>query len=209
MYTYADATIRDAQPQDLPLAAGVLTDASVDGRVACWAESELQRRRTLMQNHFTLLLEHAITHANIRLAITHTGNTTVAGVAVWYPHPLLPGACNVHDIGKHAPTDDPAAIRLASLQDALRERHPTDRHHYLACHGVTPTAQNHGIGTALLAEHIGNLDRSALPAYLEADDRRNRALYTRLGFRDRGRPVTVASSPPVWPMWRTPATTTA
>jgi hypothetical protein len=72
---------------------------------------------------------------------------------------------------------------------------------YLAYLGVAPSRQNQGIGTALIT---GNAYRDRLPAYLEANAPRNRALYRRLGFLDDDRRVTGHDGSPVWPMWHQP-----
>lgn len=93
-------------------------------------------------------------------------------------------------------------MRLDRLETLLGERHPVQvPHFYLAHLGVHPAAQNAGVGTTLVVDQP---DRDHLPAYLEANDPRNRALYARLGFVDHGQPVTGHDGPPVFPMWRTP-----
>jgi GNAT superfamily N-acetyltransferase len=130
----------------------------------------------------------------------------VTGVAVWYPRPAAADGIDVHDL---APADldaeaGAAGDRLTALEQALKVRHPAAPHQYLAYLAVTPHRQNRGIGTALLTDHHRLLDRAGTPAYLEANDPRNRARYTRHGYTDLGPPVTIDGGPPVWPMWRHP-----
>jgi ribosomal protein S18 acetylase RimI-like enzyme len=76
-------------------------------------------------------------------------------------------------------------------------------HHYLAFLAVHPDAQNRGIGSALLDRHHARLDRAGLPAYLEANDPRNRDLYLRHGYRVRS-VIDLPDGPPLRSMWRTP-----
>jgi GNAT superfamily N-acetyltransferase len=196
--------IRDAHPADHIGCVTVLADAFSDGAVAAWAEPHPIPRLEGLLDYFTLLVAHAATNGLIQVATTEH---TVAGVAVWYPRPAPVGGIDVHDL---APTsgDDPAAAeaegRLARLEQALKDRHPVAPHQYLAYLAASPPAQNRGIGTALLRHQHAVLDRTAAPAYLEANDTRNRALYARLGYTGLGAPVTVHGGPPVWPMWRHP-----
>jgi len=43
-----------------------------------------------------------------------------------------------------------------------------------------------------------------MPAYLEASTERNRGLYLRHGFADRGGLRLPGDGPRMWPMWREP-----
>jgi ribosomal protein S18 acetylase RimI-like enzyme len=79
--------------------------------------------------------------------------------------------------------------------------HPDGAHWYLVAIGVDPMWQGRGHGSALLRTGLERCDRDNLPAYLEASDPRNAALYTRHGFRVLDE-IQVADSPPLWPMWR-------
>ena len=198
-----DTRIRDARPDDHPAATTVLSDAFGDGAVAAWAQPDAITRSAQLRGYFTLVLAHAATAGLIRVAYTAG---VVTGVAVWSSRPAAAGAADVHDLA----TDNldakagAAGDRLTALEHALKARHPAAPHQYLAYLAVTPHQQNRGIGTALLTDHHRLLDRVGTPAYLEANDPRNRALYTRHGYTDLGPPVTIDGGPPVWPMWRHP-----
>jgi predicted N-acetyltransferase YhbS len=80
--------------------------------------------------------------------------------------------------------------------------HPTDPHHYLAFLAVRPDKQNLGIGSALLAKHHARIDAAGIPAYLEANDARNRDLYLRHGYTFDAMIWLPDDGPPVWPMRR-------
>jgi GNAT superfamily N-acetyltransferase len=204
--TLANLVLRDARHSDHTAAVDILVGAFREGAVTRWAEPDPLSRAAQLLPYFAALLQHAAQHGIVRLA---EADSLPVGVAVWYPYPPAGAAVDVHDL---MPNDSDApgcdgARRLARLEQALAERHRTGvapQHHYLAYLGVTPSGQNRGVGTALLRDHHTHLDRTDTPAYLEANDPRNRALYQRLGYTDHGAPVTVGGCPPVHPMWRTP-----
>ncbi|MFC0113554.1 GNAT family N-acetyltransferase [Kibdelosporangium aridum] len=83
----------------------------------------------------------------------------------------------------------PYAPRFHALHRAMEEAHPAMPHHYLAFVAVVPELQGRGIGTALVQHRLRELDVAAMPAYLEATNRRNLALYVHLGFQPTGSPI--------------------
>lgn len=96
----------------------------------------------------------------------------------------------------------PLALRSRLRMDA---RHPTDQKHwYLAFMGVVPEWQGRGLGSALMAPALAELDRSGATAYLEASTPRSRALYQRHRFEVTGEFDLPAGGPPLWQMWREP-----
>lgn len=205
MRALANLVLRSAQPRDHAVALDVLTDAATGNPVHHWAEPDPARRPQQIRLRMATLLEHAAVHGTIRIAETAG---TPAGVAVWFPYPLDPAATDVHDLtlnDHHGLRFTDAVIRLGRLGQALKARHPTVApHHYLAGIGVLTGEQNHGIGTALIADPHTGLNHHHTPAYVEADNWRSRNLYRRLGYTDLGEPVTVDGSPPVQPMWLIP-----
>lgn len=95
--------------------------------------------------------------------------------------------------------------RLMAVRADMDKHHPMDRPHaYLWFLGVTPAAQGHGVGSALLRNAVARLDLAGEPAYLETQTERNLALYRRHGFevisQHRPRP----DAPPLWSLWREP-----
>jgi ribosomal protein S18 acetylase RimI-like enzyme len=85
----------------------------------------------------------------------------------------------------------------------IENRHPDDRHLYLAVLGVDPARQGAGIGSALLAPGLELCDRDGLPAYLETGKERNIAFYSRHGFQVTER-LNLPVGPRVWLMRRQP-----
>lgn len=95
-----------------------------------------------------------------------------------------------------------AASRVLST---LERRHPTaPPHWYLAVLGTDPAHQGSGVGSALVRAVTDRCDAQGLPAYLESSKEANLAFYARHGFVAHD-PIRVPGGPPMWPMWREPA----
>jgi ribosomal protein S18 acetylase RimI-like enzyme len=90
--------------------------------------------------------------------------------------------------------------RWAVVFERLVSLHPAEPHWYLSSLGVEPAAQGRGIGLALLADWLAEVDRDAQSAYLETDRPENVAFYERRGFATRGE--TRLFSTTVWCMSR-------
>jgi len=92
------------------------------------------------------------------------------------------------------------ARRWAEVFEALAPMHPPEPHWYLGTLGVEPRHQGRGIGHALLADWLADVDREPSCAYLETDRPENVAFYERAGFVAVGE--TRIFSVPVWRMRR-------
>lgn len=98
------------------------------------------------------------------------------------------------------PEDQVEVLMLLGQMSAHR---PTAPHWYLPLIGVEPAQQGYGIGSALLRPVLSECDRDGLPAYLEATNPRNVALYLRHGF-EVAAVLQAGSSPPISAMLRIP-----
>jgi len=78
------------------------------------------------------------------------------------------------------------ARRWAAVSEALREHHALGPHWYLATLGVEPEQWGLGVGSALLADWLAQVDADQGRAYLETDAPRNQPFYERAGFRTTG-----------------------
>lgn len=65
----------------------------------------------------------------------------------------------------------------------LRRKLVPGRHMYLALLGVDPEYRDKGLASRLVRPMLEKLDREALPAYVETQNRRNADMYGRWGFR--------------------------
>ena len=159
---------------------------------------EPAERRRVLAADFELLLEPALAHGTVHVTADRSA------VAVWLPQGTGPAV--------PPPADYPARLaaacgawttRFETLDELFETNHPDRPHHHLAFLAVAPGQQGAGLGSALLRHHHDWLDRSGLPAYLEASSVGSRELYARHGYRT-GEPFRVPDGTPFWPMWREP-----
>jgi len=202
-YAIQELVIRDVAPVDTAEIAALVAAAMWDGPVARWLNSDPAVRRRKSVAYFEIFVEHAVRYGEV-YATAESDTGRLSGVALWFPLTslIIP------------PPDDyearlkelagPAFDRAQELDAALGAHHPFDPHHYLAFLAVHPDRQNQGIGSALLERHHARLDRAGIPAYLEANDPRNRDLYLRHGYTCRSVIQLPDDGPPLWSMWRVP-----
>jgi ribosomal protein S18 acetylase RimI-like enzyme len=79
-----------------------------------------------------------------------------------------------------------AARRWSEVFETLAEEHPIGPRWYLSTLGVAPDLQRRGIGAALLAAWLREVDATGARAYLETDRRENVGFYRRAGFAELG-----------------------
>ncbi|GAA5190878.1 GNAT family N-acetyltransferase [Rugosimonospora acidiphila] len=201
-YAIQDLVIRDVAPVDTGELTKLLADAMGDGLVAQWLAPEVTVRREYAPAYFGIFAEHAIRYGEVYTSVDeHTGE--LSGVALWFPLTApLPGPADYDVRIKNA--SESAFDRVRILDAALEAHHPLEPHHYLAFIAVQPRLQNRGIGSALLDRHHARLDDAGIPAYLEANDPRNRDLYLRHGYVCRPEIRLEDDGPSIWPMWREP-----
>jgi len=92
------------------------------------------------------------------------------------------------------------ARRWADVFDALQAFGPPEPSFYLGLVGVRPADQGRGVGRALVARWIEEVDAMAAPAYLETDRSELVGFYGGFGFGSIGR--TVLFGVPVHFLWR-------
>jgi ribosomal protein S18 acetylase RimI-like enzyme len=89
---------------------------------------------------------------------------------------------------------------------SVESAHPKQPDHwYLAFLGTVPARQGQGLGAQLLSDRLAEVDAAGLPAYLESSNPRNISLYRRHGFEVVEELALPWGCPPVWRMWRDPA----
>jgi ribosomal protein S18 acetylase RimI-like enzyme len=98
--------------------------------------------------------------------------------------------------------------RTFAIMELLDEHHPTGPNRFLWFLGARADAQRGGRGSALLRQMLARCDAEGAAAALDATSEQNRRLYERHGFHVVGR-HSVHGSPPVWPMWREPRSSSA
>jgi GNAT superfamily N-acetyltransferase len=200
-YAIQELVIRDVTPVDTDEITDLVSEAMRDGPVAQWLHADPDVRRREAPAYFSIFVEYAAQHGEVyATADAETGR--LSGVALWFPlTSLIPPPVDYERRLKEAAGD--AFDRACQLDAAIEEHHPLEPHHYLAFLAVHPDEQNRGIGSALLDRHHARLDHAGIPAYLEANDPRNRDLYLRHGYRIRS-VIELPDGPPLWTMWRAP-----
>jgi GNAT superfamily N-acetyltransferase len=97
----------------------------------------------------------------------------------------------------------PRATQVRGLLERFETSHPRKRpHYYLSLLGVHPDHRGKGLGMALLAENLEQLDAENFPSYLESSNPGNNHRYERLGFRQVGDFTTQGGERTVATMWR-------
>jgi ribosomal protein S18 acetylase RimI-like enzyme len=124
------------------------------------------------------------------------------GVALWLPPGVGPdeealAALMLRSVPEREQAD------VFHMLEHMGAAHPSEPHWYLPFIGVAPLRQGEGVGSALLRHALARCDREGRPAYLDATSPGSRRLYERHGFEVIDT-IQVGSSPPVWPMLRTP-----
>lgn len=199
-YAIQELVVRHVSPLDTAEITELVADAMWDGPVARWLHPDPMSRRQNAPRYFEIFVEHAVQYGEVYGTADETGR--MAGVALWFPlTSMIPPPLDYDRRLKEATED--AVDRVQQLDAALDANHPLEPHHYLAFLAVRPSRQNRGLGSALLDRHHARLDRAGIPAYLEANDPRNRDLYLRHGYQVRS-VIELPDGPPLWTMWRAP-----
>lgn len=90
---------------------------------------------------------------------------------------------------------------LREVATQIEHFHITEPHWYLPVIAVEPFHHGKGLGGALLAHTLAQIDKDGVPAYLESSNQRNLSLYQRHGFEIIGE-IQAGSSPVITPMRR-------
>jgi amino acid transporter/GNAT superfamily N-acetyltransferase len=199
-YDIKDVVVRDVEPIDTAEVTALLASTIGEQSVACWLAPDPAVRRETSPAYFDIFVEHAVQHGEI-YATVDPGTGDLVGVALWFPFTRAIPPPRDYDM-RLKDACGSAFDRIRELDAALEVHHPTEPHHYLAFIAVRPDKQNMGIGSALLARHHARIDAAGIPAYLEANDPRNRELYVRHGYVLDETIWLPDGGPPIWPMRR-------
>ncbi|HQU26794.1 MAG TPA: GNAT family N-acetyltransferase [Acidimicrobiales bacterium] len=146
-----------------------------------------------------------------RRSVARGADGRVLGVAAWlapggFPPPVREQVARLPAVlSAFAP--HLGALRIAARAEAATvARHPREPHWYLQLLAVEPSAQRTGIGAALLAPVLEQVDAEGAPAYLETQDETNLAYYARAGFALEARVDLGGGLPGLFTMRREPRT---
>jgi ribosomal protein S18 acetylase RimI-like enzyme len=192
--------IERAVPSDTEHLSRLIAQSFAPMTACEWLVPDPERRVDILAAQMGLVASHAMKWGRV--------DTTACreAVAVWLPTGdprTVPPEPDGYDqrlteiCGTYAP-------RLRRL-DRLFARHhpPRPVHEHLIYLAVARHRQGCGLGSALMRHHHAILDDRGIPAYLEATNPQNKALYGRHGYRPRGEAFTLPNGAMFWPMWRT------
>ncbi|WP_423464499.1 GNAT family N-acetyltransferase [Promicromonospora sp. MS192] len=195
--------VRPAAPEEFGRLLPVCVEAFADEAVSAWVEPQPGLRLDRTRELFETSLREAVDAGQLVVAFLPAGDAVAA--SVWID--LTEGAAEppppADDTTPHQTTQTTRATRrLATVLAATSARHPATPHVYLSAMAALPRRRGLGAGSAMLRHGLDRARRIGLPVYLEASTPRNRRLYLRHGFRDRGEPIHLPDGgPSLQPMW--------
>jgi len=199
-YAIQELVVRHVSPLDTAEITELVVDAMWDGPVPRWLHPDPMSRRRKAPRYTEIFVEHAVQYGEVYGTTDDAGR--MVAVALWFPlTSMIPPPYDYDRRMKEAM--EGSIDRVQQLDAELETHHPLEPHHYLAFLAVRPSRQGQGLGSGLLDRHHARLDRAGLPAYLEANDPRNRDLYLRHGYQVRS-VIELPDGPPLWCMWRPP-----
>jgi ribosomal protein S18 acetylase RimI-like enzyme len=124
------------------------------------------------------------------------------GVALWLPPNVFPDVEEMISLLQSSGSEDAKRDGL-EVFEKMSSYHPDQPHYYLPLLGVDPFHHGKGIGSILLQHAIVMFDLDNKFAYLESSNPKSIPFYKRHGFELLGT-IQVKTSPPIFPMLRTP-----
>jgi ribosomal protein S18 acetylase RimI-like enzyme len=191
-----------ATDKDIPALVSMLVRAFDDDPVANFMFCNQKRLPIALRRFFSIQLSRDY----LRTGEVWTSEDR-SGAAIWGPP--AKARPQMRDLIRLLPLMR-ELMPLEHMQRALRalfaveSERPKMPHWYLATLGTDPSAQGHGIGSALLSSMLERVDAEGLPAYLECSKERNVSFYSRFGFNVTKEMMAVPGAPRIWLMWREP-----
>jgi ribosomal protein S18 acetylase RimI-like enzyme len=177
--TTSTGTVRRATDADVPALAAIIADAFFDDPTMLWIVPDPVRRGLVGPGLFRPFARGTQRIGGAWITDDRTG------AALWIPpgH-AVPAEDEAEAFGQQLAEvlDSPELERAGALAASFDEHLPEEPHAHLQLHGVRPTAQGRGLGSALLDAVLPGFDREGVAAYLEATNDGSRRLYERHGF---------------------------
>ena len=195
------ADVRPASLKDLELLARIGAEGFALDPVLGWVFQDEATRPERLLHLFRGLVEDFLPDRGV----VHLADG--ASAAFWREPSfadISTAADRIEEAGDDAPELDPDELeRLAILGAAMEANHPDEPHWYLNVVSTLPSRQSQGLGAAVLRPVLERADADGVPCYLESTNPRNRTLYYRNGFLDRGE-IPLDGGPSMLAMWREP-----
>jgi GNAT superfamily N-acetyltransferase len=168
----------------------------------CFDGEPRERKLAGLGGVFRFAAAAALDYGWVRLA------GEAAAVALWIPagEPEMSAADEARFPAAVREVCSPnAAARVLTLMEAFERNHPHEPpHYYLSLLGTDPDHAGQGIGMALVAANLAEIDAIGAPSFLESSNPANVARYERAGFRPE-RDVTLVDDISATQMWREPS----
>ncbi len=164
-----DIRIRRATASDSPIVAATVAAGFFDDPVTRWLLPDVDPRRQIVTAVFQLYVEPYVAAGETYLT------ADARGAAVWLaPGVELMTAEQEETFGAAlVELFGPDVERIFQLSEAFAQHHPEEPHYYLQVAATVPAFQGQGIGSAMLSDMLGRVDREGMPSYLEATSPRN------------------------------------
>jgi ribosomal protein S18 acetylase RimI-like enzyme len=194
-------TIRSARAEEVPAVGELIAVAFDDLAANAYLVPPPADRVPVMAGFFALLTEVAAEHGRIDVV---DGPSGLAGTAVWFDYTAeMPEPAGYDP--RLAALAGPYRAHFDALDHLFAAHHPHPAHWHLAFLAVHPASQRAGLGGALMRRTHHDLDRSGVPAYLEATNEDNIRLYRRHGYADMVPfEINLPDGAPFFRMWRDP-----
>jgi ribosomal protein S18 acetylase RimI-like enzyme len=196
------AEVRKATSQDRPAVVATLARAFHDDPVMKWLFPWDERRPEILAAFFDVAMRLYLRNDEVELYGESVGAALWAPPGKWRVGPLE----MMRSMPRLLPVMRSRALRGMQVMTHVEKHHPHQPHRYLAVLGTEPEHQGEGIGSVLLRSMLERCDRDRVPAYLESSSEGSKRLYLRHGFRVTQELPLPPDGPPVWLMWREPAT---
>ena len=187
-------------PADLPRVIEILADSFCADPVWSWAFPQPQQRILQLTQWWGLLLQGAQLNPE-SMWIADTGDAA----SVWYPPGVVEFTpeleAKVEPLFERLVGSD-QATKIMELMHGFESHRPMETpHYYLSLIGTSIDSRGQGIGLGLLKQNLAWVDTYEMPAYLEASNPGNIALYERYGFEVKEE-FTITDGPTITTMWR-------
>jgi ribosomal protein S18 acetylase RimI-like enzyme len=192
----AEQEIRTATASDEASVIAVMVLAFSADPAARWTWPDPQQYLRHFPDFVKALGGKAFAHGSAYCADGFTGAT------MWLPPEVSPDEDGLVDLLQRT-AYAPVQKGVFAVFEQMARYHPREPHWFLPFIGVDPLQQGKGCGAALMQHALIPCDRDGTPAYLESSNPKNIPLYERYGFELLGT-IQVETSPPIFPMLRTP-----
>ncbi|WP_394771320.1 GNAT family N-acetyltransferase [Lacisediminihabitans sp.] len=194
---------RVATSQDRDVVVEILVSAFHDDPAWSWAFPDPALRSEQHRRLWGLFVDGALRYPWVWLSRDNTA------ASVWIP-PEGTDLSPEQDASLEATIVEMLGADASPVLEAfdLFERaHPREvLHFFLSLLGTSSEHRGRGYGLALLAANLRRIDELRMPAYLEASNPANVALYGRYGFEVIGSFELPGDGPTIFTMWRDAAT---